>query len=101
MEIQSSVNALHMQYMMFIHELHYHHWLSKHHHMLPSQTINKLSFEINIQIHNTTNKTKKKITVFREPVQNCVGQQGLSSVDGSICLDKISTGTLKSNWLSK
>lgn len=35
--------------------------------MLPSQTINKLSFGINIQIHNTGNKTKKeKKSLFLE-----------------------------------
>lgn len=91
MEIQSSVNVLHSQYMMFIYGLHYHNWLSKHL-ILPSQTINKLSFGINIQIHNTGNKTKKeKKSLFLENLFKTVSQQGLSSVDGGICLDKIKT----------
>lgn len=68
--------------------------------MLPSQTINQTEFWDKYTDPQYNKQNKKKITVFREPVQNCVGQQSLSSVDGSICLDKI-TENFKSNWLSK
>lgn len=90
MEIQSSVNVLHSQYMMFIYGLHYHHWLSKHNLILPSKTI-KLSFGINIQIHNTKQNKERKKSLFLENLFKTVSQQGLSSLDGGICLDKIKT----------